>query len=54
MAKNKKHPTDLESVPLADHGWFYAGGEYVEVDGGHMLRGAMYVERFVPAKQTKP
>lgn len=58
MAKNKKHPTDLEPIPLADHGWFYAGGEYVgqggEHGGGHMLHGAMYVERFVPANQTKP
>ncbi len=54
MTTAKKHPTDIEPIALADHGWFYAGGEYTEHDGGHMMRGAMYVERFVPAKQTRP
>ncbi len=54
MSTAKKHPTDEGPIALADHGWFYAGGEYVERDGGHMMRGAMYVERFIPAKQTQP
>lgn len=54
MGKKRKHPTDAGPIQLADHGWFYAGGEYVPHEGGHMLRGAMYVERFVPARQTKP
>lgn len=54
MSNTKKHPTDTGVISLADHGWFYVGGEYVPHDGGHLLRGAMYVERFVPAKQTQP
>ena len=54
MTKTRKHPTDAEPIALADHGWLYAGGEYVERDGGHLLQGAMYVERFVPAKRTQP
>jgi len=54
MAKAKPHPTAEGPIRLADHGWFYAGGEYVERDGKPLLRGAMYVERFVPEKQTQP
>jgi len=54
MNDARKHPTDEGPIPLADHGWFYVGGEYVPHDGGHLLRGAMYVERFVPADQTQP
>jgi pimeloyl-ACP methyl ester carboxylesterase len=54
MSDARKHPTDEGPIPLADHGWFYAGGEYVPHDGGHLPRGAMYVERYVPAEQTQP
>lgn len=54
MAKAKKHPTDTGPIALADHGWFFAGGAYIERDVETQLYGAMYVERFVPAKATQP
>jgi pimeloyl-ACP methyl ester carboxylesterase len=54
MPNAKPHPTDVGPIALADHGWFYAGGDYVECDGSPLLRGAMYVERFVPEKATQP
>ena len=40
-----QHPTDMAPLHLADHGWFYAGGEYT---GGGPMTGAMYVEFFIP------
>jgi pimeloyl-ACP methyl ester carboxylesterase len=54
MTTSKKHPTDSEPIAMVDYGWFFAGGEYEAEGDGYMLRGAMYVERFVPAKQTRP
>ena len=46
-----QNPTDMAPLHLADHGWFYAGGEYT---GGGPMTGAMYVEFFIPENQTKP
>ena len=54
MSESRKHPTDEDPIALADYGWFYAGGEYEPHEGGYLLRGAMYVERFVPQQQTQP
>jgi pimeloyl-ACP methyl ester carboxylesterase len=48
------HPTDTEPVVLAQHDWFYAGGEYVERDGETYFENAMYVERYVPGEVTQP
>jgi len=48
MADPKRlHPTDSGPIHLADHNWFYVGGEYVERDGKSMLKGQMYVERYI-------
>ena len=40
------HPTDTVPVGIADFGYFYIGGEYVETSGGTVRSGAMYVEYF--------
>ena len=54
MSGSTKHPTDEGPIALADHGWFFAGGEYEPHEGGYLLRGAMLLERFVPQQQTQP
>ena len=45
-----------ESRPLeiADQGCFYAGGRYVETDGGRSMLGQMFVQYQVPAKRRHP
>ena len=50
------HPTDSWTIQLAVQDWFYVGGQKI-ADGAHEYRrGAMYVERYVPAesRQTLP
>jgi len=47
------HPTDLGEIRLAEHSWFFAGGQYVETDEGGFLEGSMYVENYVPAARTQ-
>lgn len=54
MSDQGRHPTDDGPIRLADHGWFYVGGDYVPHEGGHLMRGAMYVERFIPEERTQP
>lgn len=46
------HPTDTVQVGIADFGYFYVGGEYVETSGGTVRSGAMYVEYFRAADRT--
>ena len=46
------HPTDTETIALADQSYFYVGASYVEVDGRKLSRNGMYVEKFVPAVET--
>jgi pimeloyl-ACP methyl ester carboxylesterase len=46
------HPTDTESISLADHTYFYVGAQYTEHDGKTFSQNAMYVEKFVPRQQT--
>ena len=48
------HPTDSGPIRLAEHNWFYVGGGYVERAGKSMLKGQMYVERYVPEDASQP
>jgi pimeloyl-ACP methyl ester carboxylesterase len=49
-----QHPTDRDPITLADHGYFFVGGKYVDRDGGSVMTDGMYVEKFVPAEQRQP
>lgn len=46
------HPTDAEPISLAEHSYFYSGMEYIVVDGRTLSQGGMYIEKFVPLKQS--
>lgn len=48
------HPTDSGPIRLAEQNWFYVGGAYVERAGKSMLKGQMYVERYVPEDASQP
>lgn len=50
----EQHPTDRDPITLADHGYFFVGGKYVDRDGGSVMTDGMYVEKFVPAEQRQP
>ena len=50
----EQHPTDLEPITLADHGYFFVGGKYVDRDDSSFMVDGMYVEKFVPADQRQP
>lgn len=39
---------------MTNKSWFYVGGEYRSEDGKTFLDGQMYVEKYVPEKQTQP
>jgi len=55
MAQNTElHPTDREPITLADHGYFFVGGKYVDREGGSVMADGMYVEKFIPADQSQP
>jgi pimeloyl-ACP methyl ester carboxylesterase len=53
-AQEATHPTDQGDITLSEHGYFFVGGHYVEVEGGNVMEGSMYVEHFKPAKVTRP
>ena len=53
-AQEATHPTDQGDITLSEHGYFFVGGQYVEVEGGNVMDGSMYVEHFKPAKVTRP
>lgn len=53
MKKLNQHATDVESITLAEHGYFYVGANYVVVEGRTFSQGGMYVEKFIPKAQTK-
>jgi pimeloyl-ACP methyl ester carboxylesterase len=36
------------------HGYFFAGGQYIDTKGGQIMAGQMYVESRIPASVTKP
>lgn len=36
------------------HGYFFAGGQYIDTKAGQIMAGQMYVESRTPAKVTKP
>lgn len=46
------HPTDVGTIQLADHSWFFVGGDYHDAGAGMICEGSMYVECFVPADRT--
>jgi pimeloyl-ACP methyl ester carboxylesterase len=39
---------------LAEHGYFFVGGQYVESQGKHLMAGQMYVEYLTPQNVTRP
>jgi pimeloyl-ACP methyl ester carboxylesterase len=51
---SQQHSTDTASLHLADHGWFYVGGNYTGLDDAGPMAGQMYVEYFIPENQTHP
>ena len=52
--RTEQHPTDLGPIVLADHGYFFVGGRYVERDSGSVMTDGMYVEKFIPGEQRQP
>jgi pimeloyl-ACP methyl ester carboxylesterase len=49
-----QHPTDLGPIVLADHGYFFVGGRYVERASGSVMTDSMYVEKFIPGERRQP
>src|SRR5687767_1950717 len=43
-----------QPLQIADQGCFFAGGEYVETKNGRTMRGQMYVQYQIPARQRHP
>jgi len=39
---------------LAEHGYFFVGGQYVESEGKRRMAGQMYVEYLIPQNVTRP
>jgi pimeloyl-ACP methyl ester carboxylesterase len=52
--ETEMHPTDRDPITLADHGYFFVGGAYVDRDNSSVMTDAMYVEKFIPADQRQP
>lgn len=52
--ETEMHPTDRDPIRLADHGYFFVGGAYVDRDNSSVMTDAMYVEKFIPVDQTQP
>ncbi|MBV8893194.1 MAG: hypothetical protein JO266_14700 [Acidobacteria bacterium] len=59
-AQDHSYSMPLKTVPtfstenIARQGHFYVGGKWVETPAGHRMRGAMYVEVWVPKKIRHP
>ncbi len=53
-AQEEPHPTDRGEIALSEHGYFFVGGRYVSGEGGDVMEGAMYVERYKPRETTRP
>ena len=54
MARTEKLFDEKQPLEIADQGCFYAGGRYVETDGGRSMLGHMFVQYQVPAKRRHP
>jgi hypothetical protein len=39
---------------VAEHGYFFVGGQYVESGGKRLMAGQMYVEYLTPQNVTHP
>lgn len=48
------HLTDRGPILLADHGYFFVGGKYVDRDKSSVMNDGMYVEKFIPVEQRHP
>ena len=51
--KNRIVPEEIHTnsqAALAERGFFYVGGSYIEKGTGHWMTGQMYVEVYVPEK----
>ena len=46
------HPTDVEPIALADHGYFFVGARHVGTAGKQLSEGGMYVEYYKPLEQS--
>jgi pimeloyl-ACP methyl ester carboxylesterase len=45
---------ETQPLALAGHGYFFAGGQYVENGGKRLMAGQMYVEYMTPERVTHP
>jgi len=46
--------TTIPPLTLAEHGYFFVGGQYVESGGKRLMSGQMYVEYLTPQNVTRP
>lgn len=46
-------PAKADSLDLADHGYFFAGGNYIPSGDDKILDGQAYVEFFIPKKKKQ-
>jgi len=44
----------IQLITLAEHGYFFVGGQYVESGGKRLMAGQMYVEQLAPQNVTRP
>ena len=52
-ADTQRAPT-VPPLALAEHGYFFVGGQYVESQGKRLMAGQMYVEYLTPRNVTRP
>jgi len=54
-ADTQKAPgATIQPIPLAEQGYFFVGGHYVESGGKRLMAGQMYVEYLTPQNVTRP
>jgi hypothetical protein len=54
-ADTQTAPRDnIPPLTLAEHGYFFVGGQYVESGGKRLMAGQMYVEYLTPQNVTRP
>jgi pimeloyl-ACP methyl ester carboxylesterase len=53
-SSNAQNSPTIPPLALAEHGYFFVGGQYVESGGKRVMAGQMYVEYLTPQKLTHP